>query len=47
MFIGSNNGVIARDAATGADLWTHRSRDASYIPGNATPAAPAVAGETL
>ena len=28
-------------------LWTHRTPDASYIPGNATPAAPAVAGETL
>ncbi len=47
VFIGSNNRVIARDAATGADLWQHQSPDASYIPGNATPAAPAVAGDTL
>jgi outer membrane protein assembly factor BamB len=47
VFIGSNNAVIARDATTGADIWTHRSPDASYIPGNATPAAPAVAGDTL
>jgi outer membrane protein assembly factor BamB len=47
VFIGSNNAVIARDAVTGADLWIHRSADASYIPQNATPSAPAVAGDTL
>ena len=47
VFIGSNNRVIARDAATGADLWQHQSPDASWIPQNATPSAPAVAGNTL
>ena len=47
MFIGSNNRVIARDAATGADLCQHQSPDASRIPQNATPSAPAVAGDTL
>ena len=47
VFIGSNNGVIARDATTGADLWIHRSPDASYIPQNATASAPAVLGDTL
>ena len=47
VFIGSNNRVIARDAATGADLWTHQSPDASWVPGNATPSAPAVDGDTL
>jgi outer membrane protein assembly factor BamB len=47
VFIGSNNRIVARDAATGANLWTHASPDASYIPGNATPAAPAVVGDTL
>jgi len=47
VFIGSNNAVIARDASTGGDLWTHRSPDASYIPGNATPSAPAVEGDVL
>jgi outer membrane protein assembly factor BamB len=47
VFIGSGNGVVARDAVTGADLWTYRSPDASYIPNNATPSAPAVAGDTL
>jgi outer membrane protein assembly factor BamB len=47
VFIGSNNRVIARDAATGGDLWQHQSPDASWIPQNATPSAPAVVGETL
>jgi len=47
VFIGSNNGVIARDATTGADLWTYCSTDTSWIPQNATPSTPAVAGETL
>ncbi len=47
VFIGSNNRVIARDAATGADLWQHQSPDASWIPQNATPSAPAVVGNTL
>ena len=47
VFIGSNNGVIARDATTGADLWQYRSTDTSWIPGNATPSTPAVAGDTL
>ncbi len=47
LFIGSNNGVIARDATTGADLWTYRSPDPSYIPQNATPSTPAVVGSTL
>jgi outer membrane protein assembly factor BamB len=47
VFIGSNNAVIARDATSGADLWTHRSPSASYIPNNATPSAPAVDGGTL
>jgi outer membrane protein assembly factor BamB len=45
VFIGSNNGLIARDAATGADLWTYRSPGPSFIPQNATPATPAVAGD--
>ena len=39
--------MIARDAATGADLWQHQSPDASWIPQNATPSAPAVVGNTL
>jgi outer membrane protein assembly factor BamB/predicted phosphodiesterase len=47
VFIGSNNGVIARDATTGQDLWTYKSPDPSWIPGNATPSAPAVVGDTL
>jgi outer membrane protein assembly factor BamB len=47
VFIGSNNRVIARDATTGADLWIHQSPDASWIPQNATPSAPAVVGDTL
>jgi len=47
VFIGSNNGVVAKDATTGVDLWTHRSPDPSWIPQNATPSAPAVAGDTL
>jgi outer membrane protein assembly factor BamB len=47
IFIGSNNRVVARDAQTGADLWNYRSPGASQIPGNATPAAPAVVGDTL
>ena len=47
VFIGSNNGVIARNATNGADLWIHRSPDASYIPQNATASAPAVLGDTL
>jgi outer membrane protein assembly factor BamB len=47
VFIGSNNGVIARDAVTGATQWTYRSPDASYIPQNATPSAPAVVGGAL
>jgi outer membrane protein assembly factor BamB len=47
VFIGSNNRVIARDATTGADLWQHQSPDVSFIPQNATPSAPAVAGNTL
>ena len=47
VFIGSNNRVIARDAVTGADLWQHQSPDASFIPQNATPSAPAVVGNTL
>ncbi|MGW3626893.1 outer membrane protein assembly factor BamB family protein [Streptomyces sp. NPDC000880] len=47
VFIGSNNGVIARDAETGKTLWTYRSTGSSYIPGNATPSAPAVVGDTM
>ena len=47
VFIGSNNGVIARDATTGADLWQYSETDTSWIPQNATPSTPAVAGETL
>jgi outer membrane protein assembly factor BamB len=47
VFIASNNGVIARDATTGADLWQYRSTDTSWIPQNATPSTPAVVGETL
>lgn len=47
VFIGSNKRVVARDAATGANLWTYSSPDPSYIPQNATPSAPAVVGETL
>lgn len=42
VFIGSGNGVIARDAETGADLWTYRSTGPSQVPGNATPSVPAV-----
>lgn len=42
VYIGSGNGVIARDAATGADLWTYRSPGPSQVPGNATPSMPAV-----
>jgi outer membrane protein assembly factor BamB len=47
LFIGANNGIIARDAQSGADLWTYRSTDTSWIPQNATPSTPAVAGDTL
>ena len=47
VFIGSANEVIARDAATGADLWSYRSPDASWIPGSATSSAPAVVGDTM
>jgi outer membrane protein assembly factor BamB len=47
VFVGSNNRLVARDAATGANLWTYARLDASYIPGNATPSAPAVVGDTL
>lgn len=47
LFIGSGNGIIARDAVTGADLWTYRSPGPSHIPGNATPATAAVVDGTV
>ncbi len=46
LLIGSNNRLIARDATTGADLWTYQSPDPSFIPQNATPATPAVVDGT-
>ncbi|WP_161958409.1 PQQ-binding-like beta-propeller repeat protein [Ornithinimicrobium cavernae] len=42
VFIGSGNGLIARDAATGAELWQFRSPHPSKISSNATPSAAAV-----
>lgn len=47
VFIGSGNGISARDAVSGADLWTYKSPGQTYIPGNATPASPAVVGDTV
>ena len=47
LFIGSNNRMVARNAVTGADLWTYRSPGASHIPGNATPASAAVVQGTV
>ncbi len=40
VFIGSGNGVIARDATTGADLWQYRSTDTSWIPRTRRPRRP-------
>lgn len=47
VFIGANNALVARDAETGKDLWTYRSRGTSNIPGNATPASAAVVDGTV
>jgi outer membrane protein assembly factor BamB len=47
VLIGSNNGVVARDAATGETLWSYRSPHASLVNGGATPAAPTLAGDVV
>ncbi|MFJ6079407.1 PQQ-binding-like beta-propeller repeat protein [Pseudarthrobacter sp. NPDC092419] len=47
VYIGSGNGIIARDGATGQTLWTYRSQHPSLVNGNATPAAPTIAGNTI
>jgi outer membrane protein assembly factor BamB/predicted phosphodiesterase len=47
VYIGSGNGIIARDGATGKTLWTYRSQHPSLVNGNATPAAPTIAGNTI
>ena len=47
VYIGSGNGIIARDGATGQTLWTYRSAHPSLVNGNATPAAPTIAGNTI
>jgi outer membrane protein assembly factor BamB len=47
VFIGANNGIAARDAATGADLWSFRSPYPSHVSSGATPSTPAVDGDTV
>ncbi len=47
VFIGSGNGIIARDATTGATLWSYRSSWPSLVNGNATPAAAAIKGDVV
>ena len=47
VYIGSGNGIIARDGATGQTLWTYRSQHPSLVNGNATPAAPTIAGNVI
>lgn len=47
VFIGSGNGIVARDARTGATLWTFRSPHDSQVSSNATPSAPAVDGDVV
>lgn len=42
VFIGANNGIAARDAATGRTLWTFRSPHTSLVSSGSTPSAAAV-----
>ncbi|MGH2970431.1 MAG: PQQ-binding-like beta-propeller repeat protein [Solirubrobacteraceae bacterium] len=44
VFIGSGNGLVARDGATGQVPWVHRSPGTSYLRQNATPSTAAAAG---
>lgn len=46
VYIGSNNKLAAKDIRTGADVWSYASPGTSHVPGNATPAAAAVADGT-
>jgi outer membrane protein assembly factor BamB len=47
VFIGANNGISARDARTGATLWTYRSPYSSLVSSGSTPSAPAVHGDVV
>ncbi|WP_442913220.1 outer membrane protein assembly factor BamB family protein [Kribbella sp. CA-293567] len=47
VFIGSNNGIVARDGATGAVLWSYTSSHPSLVNGGATPSAAAIKGNTV
>ncbi|TDD49698.1 hypothetical protein E1286_13315 [Nonomuraea terrae] len=42
VFIGANNGIAARDAKTGATLWTYKSSRSSLVSSGSTPSAAAV-----
>ncbi|GGL04234.1 hypothetical protein Sme01_66340 [Sphaerisporangium melleum] len=42
VFIGANNGIAARDAKTGATLWTYLSPRSSLVSSGSTPSAAAV-----